>query len=338
MNVFLAALILILTAILAHFGTRVVMPMLKARAIMDHPNERSSHQTPTPRGGGIAVIVVVLVAWIAIGTSWDKDPFIVWGISLLAIGLAAISWIDDLKGLGPLVRLVVQAAAVTIVLALMPDHGPFFQGLLPPLTDRIAAGVLWVWFINLYNFMDGIDGITGVETFSIGTGLAVIIFTGGAQEDQVMGFYGIAAAGAALGFLKMNWSPAKIFMGDVGSVPLGFLLGWLLLSLAASGQWAAAVILPSYYLSDATLTLCRRAVRGEKIWRPHRLHFYQVAVQRGLGHGTVSLLVLSINATLVLFAMMALSGQAMTALAGAALVNIVFLFRLARGSSGDIKS
>ncbi len=332
MNFVPAILVLIVTTVFAYAGTRVLLPVLRDRAILDHPNERSSHQTPTPRGGGIAVIAVLVAAWVAIGDYLGAPTATVWALPAAAILLAAVSFVDDLKSLGPPVRLAAQAGAVGVILFVMPDHGLFFQGALPAALDPVLAGILWVWFINLFNFMDGIDGIAGVETLGIGIGIAVVIFMAGNADSQVLAFHGIAAAGVALGFLKMNWSPARIFMGDVGSVPLGFLLGWLLLMLAASGQWAAALILPSYYLSDATVTLCRRAFRGEKIWRPHRLHFYQLAVQRGLDHGAVSLQVLSVNGALIILAALAVSGQQVLALAAAAVVNVAFLFRLARGA------
>ncbi len=332
MTFLVAALVLIVTAALAYLGTRVLLPVLRARAMLDFPNERSSHKVPTPRGGGIAVIAVLLAAWIGIGGSLGEPVLRVWGLPAAAFVLAAVSFLDDLKGLGPLVRLAVQAVVVGVVLYAIPADGFYFQGLLPAVLDSIVAGILWVWFINLFNFMDGIDGISGVETFSIGVGVGVIVSLGGGFENQAVAYYGMAAAGTALGFLKMNWDPAKIFMGDVGSVPLGFLLGWLLLSLAASGAWAAAIIVPSYYLCDATVTLCRRAARGEKIWRPHRQHFYQVAVQRGMDHGAVALGVLSVNGALVILAAVAMSGQEMKALAAAAVVNVLFLFRLSQGA------
>ena len=329
------ALVLILTAAFSYGATRILLPVLKRRAILDHPNERSSHQTPTPRGGGLAVIAVLLVAWVVIGTVQGDATFRVWALPLAAAALAAVSWVDDLKGLGPLVRLLAQGATVATLLTLNPDSGLFFQGLLPADLDRIAAGILWVWFINLFNFMDGIDGITGVETLSIGAGLAIVVSMAAGMVDQPIAYYGLAAAGAAIGFLKLNWHPAKVFMGDVGSVPLGFLLGGLLLSLAAQGQWAAALIMPSYYLSDATVTIVRRALRGEKIWRPHRLHFYQLAVQRGLDHGAVSLQVLSINGALLILAAVAVSGKETTALVIAGIINVAFLFRLARGAGTE---
>ncbi len=327
-----AILTLTVTAALAYAGTRALLPVLRKHAILDHPNERSSHRDPTPRGGGIAVIAVLVAAWAAIGIYLGRPAVMVWGLPAAAIMLAAVSLADDLKGLGQLVRLAAQAAAVSVVIYLMPDRGAFFQGLLPAWLDPIAAGVLWLWFINLYNFMDGIDGITGVETVAIGCGLAIIVVVGGNPEIQPLGYYGLAAAGAALGFLKMNWNPAKIFIGDVGSVPLGFLLGWLLLSLAAAGQWPAALILPSYYLSDATVTICRRAAAGEKIWRPHRRHFYQMAVRRGLGHGAVSLLVMAANGVLIILAVVAAEGLEIAALPAAVALNAALLFRLSRGA------
>ena len=161
-----------------------------------------------------------------------------------------------------------------------------FQGWLPPALDMAAAALLWVWFVNLYNFMDGIDGLAGSETAAIGIGLALfaVVGTGG---DPALAAPAAAIAAAAIGFLVWNWAPARIFLGDVGSVPLGYLLGFLLLATAARGYWKFALILPLYFLADATITLLRRLARGERVWLPHREHFYQQAVQRGLGHAAV---------------------------------------------------
>ena len=312
----------IATAVLA--GTGVLLPLLERRAILDHPNERSSHQRPTPKGGGIAVIGVVLVAWVGAGQVFNSGPFLAWVIPALALMLAALSWIDDLRGLPPVVRLLAQIAAVTAVLMLRPDPNLFFHGLLPFIFDSFTAGLLWVWFINLFNFMDGIDGITGVETLVIGLGVALV---GGGTAPV----FGIMLAGAALGFLKWNWHPARVFMGDVGSVPLGFLLGWLLLDFSASGHLAAALILPAYYLADATTTLVRRALKGEKVWQAHRQHFYQQAVQGGRSHRTVSATVLAVGLVLIGLAWIAEQGWPLAALAAAALLSAGFLFFLAAG-------
>ena len=307
------------------FGIGALLPLLRNRAILDHPNERSSHLAPTPKGGGLGVMAVVLPAWVAVGWSFGGGPFLAFLLPGCAFLLAAVSWLDDLRDLPPAVRFFVQVAAVACVLGLRPEEaGPVFQGLLPPLLDTAAAGLLWVWFINLFNFMDGIDGITGVETLVIGLGLGLL----GGPAAAVLG---LVMAGAALGFLKWNWHPARIFMGDVGSVPLGFLLGWLLLDTAAGGSWAAALILPAYYLADATTTLVRRAARGEKVWRAHREHAYQKAVQRGLSHSAVAGAVGALGVVLIGLAWLAANGQPLPALIAAALLNIGFLRFLSGG-------
>jgi UDP-N-acetylmuramyl pentapeptide phosphotransferase/UDP-N-acetylglucosamine-1-phosphate transferase len=139
---------------------------------------------------------------------------------------------------------------------------------------------------------------------------------------------GLVLVGASLGFLRWNWHKAKIFLGDIGSIPLGFILGYLLLEQAAAGEWKAALILPLYYLIDATFTLLRRAARGEKFWLPHRQHFYQQAVQRGWRHDQVSLMILLAGAVLVGLALAPFSH--LSALGGAGLTVFVLLLILGR--------
>ncbi len=318
------ALLFAAAAAAVFVGIGALLPHLRAHAILDHPNERSSHQTPTPKGGGIIVVAVLALAWIAVGFFLEHGPFLTWIIPGAAMALAGLSWIDDLRGLPPITRLLGQIAAVTIVLILKPESDLFFQGLLPSALDPLIAGLLWVWFINLFNFMDGIDGITGVETLVIGLGLGLI-------GSGPTGLLGLIIAGAALGFLKWNWHPAKVFLGDVGSVPLGFLLGWLLLDFAAAGHWAAALILPAYYLADATTTLLRRAFRGEIVWHAHNQHFYQQAVKRGLSHATVSGAVLAAGVILIGLAWVAERGWGWIALAGAAALCLRSLVYFAGG-------
>jgi len=307
-------------------GTSVVLQALRDRAILDHPNPRSSHSTPTPRGGGIAVVAVTIIGWVALGVAAGGTSTIL-TLAAAAVGLAVLSWRDDLGHVSAAWRLAGQAAAVGLVLAVAPPE-TIFQGLLPQAADLAATGILWVWFINLFNFMDGIDGLAGVETVGIGLGLAVVVMSAAGGVDEIMALFGITAGGAALGFLRWNWPPAKIFLGDVGSVPLGFLLGWLILTLAASGQWAAALILPLYYITDATLTLFRRALRRQPLWKAHRDHFYQLAVKRGLSHGAVTGAVLAGNLGLVGLAGLAASGNPVLALGGAFLVVAVLMLHL----------
>ncbi len=307
-------------------GTRAVLPVLRKRAILDYPNERSSHSQPTPHGGGIAVIIVLILAWTVIGIQETVLSLQIMTVVGCTIFLAAVSWYDDLHGLPPLVRLLMQAIAITVILVVTPVHGTYFADLLPPILDLLTAGFFWLWFVNLFNFMDGIDGIASAETACIGIG--IVIAAGIVGMDGTLSFLALTTAASALGFLWWNWYPAKIFLGDVGSVPLGFLLGWLLLSLAASGQWAAALILPLYYLADSTITLSRRALRGERIWQAHRQHYYQRAVQRGLSHATVVRAICLVNFLLMALAGVAASGLIWTALAAAAVTTAVLLVYL----------
>ena len=242
------------TGLLTCLTTRLLIPILAHREILDCPNERSSHQVPTPRGGGIAVIGSTLLAW-AVFARTESIPSGVFGIVLGAVLLAAVSWFDDLRGLSPAVRLLAQAAAVAIGILVLPGPRDLFY--------LAAIGLVWIWWINLFNFMDGIDGLAGTEAAAIGAGL--LLFAGvGAGADPALRTLAAAVTGAAIGFLVWNWSPARIFLGDIGSVPLGYVLGFLLLDLAARGRWTIAVILPLYFLADATITLVRRLLRDAR--------------------------------------------------------------------------
>jgi len=213
-------------------------------------------------------------------------------------------------------------------LALLPGAGAVFQGMLPPLLDRVATALLWVWFVNLFNFMDGIDGITGVETAASGIGVALVVLSIGNDPDG-SAVLALTLAAGVLAFLCWNWHPAQLFLGDVGSVPLGYLLGWLLLTLATKGLWAPALILPLYYLADATITLVRRLLRRERVWEAHRQHFYQRALGDDGNHAAVAMMVLAADMLLVLLALLALA-EPRWALAGAGVVVAALLALMAR--------
>ncbi|CAA6604909.1 UDP-N-acetylmuramyl pentapeptide phosphotransferase [Rhodospirillaceae bacterium LM-1] len=304
---------------------RLLQRWLIRQSILDLPNERSSHSAPTPRGGGLAVMAVVLAVWSMLSLQLGA-PQELWIVIPSALLLMGLSWIDDRRGLSPLIRLAVQAIAVCVGLLALPA-GPVFQDWLPWWLDRALAGLAWLWFVNLFNFMDGIDGISGVETIAIGTGVALLVDMAALHPDlQTLALVLVAAA---LGFLVWNWHPAKIFLGDVGSVPLGFLLGWLLLTLAALGLWAPALLLPAYYLADATITLGKRALRREKIWQAHRSHFYQQAVQAGNSHARVASWIGLTNFLLIGLALLSLENPA-PALGGGLLVIGLLLALLGR--------
>ncbi len=310
-------------------GTRALIPLLRSAALLDRPNERSLHDSPIPRGGGIAVVGAILLAWlgmIATGLATASLLMILFG----AILLAAISWWDDMHSLQPATRLAVQLVAVALPLATMIFNGvPLLtQARLPLWLDAWATALLWLWFINLLNFMDGIDGLAGSEVAAIGIGLALFA-SFGAGHQPILAALATAVAAASLGFLVWNWAPARIFLGDVGSVPLGYLLGFLLLGVAAEGHWKIAVILPLYFLADATITLIRRLFLGEVVWRPHRRHFYQQAVTRGLGHAAVVRRVIIADILLIGCGWASENGGGFLALAAAAAIVLVLLMSLA---------
>ena len=282
-----------------------VRAWLAQRAILDRPVARSAHRVPVPRGGGLALVPAVLTAWLVLAALGRASPASA-GIALLAAGLAMLCWLDDLRSLPAWLRLTAHLVAAAAGLALLPGAGAVFQGLLPPLLDRVATALLWVWFVNLFNFMDGIDGITGVETAAAGIGVALVVLSA-SDDPSGSAVLAVTLAAGALAFLRWNWHPARLFLGDVGSVPLGFLLGWLLLGLAGQGLWAPALILPLYYLADATITLGRRVLRRERVWEAHRQHFYQRALGVDGNHAAVARLVLAADALLIMLALWALA-------------------------------
>ncbi len=307
-----AVLITVIAGLLAALSswtlTSVVLKLLLAYNIVDQPGERSSHAGNVPTGGGIAVIGVVLTGWMCLtlltGTLGETRI-----ILASAAVLAGISFIDDIRFVPQWARLVAHFIAVALGLTLLPDSALLFDGLLPFWADRLATGVAWAWFINLFNFMDGIDGITGVETIAVASGLAtaLLLMDPGESGDWSKAALAAVLVGAGAGFLVHNWHPARLFLGDAGSVPLGYLLGWLLVwSACVAGLWWLALVLPLYYWTDATYTLLVRGVRGEKVWRAHRQHAYQIAVRAGASHAGVAGFIALINVALILVAMLAL--------------------------------
>lgn len=285
-------------------GSWAMMRWLRRRLILDHPVARSSHDRPVPKGSGVAVVTALLASWLWLGVSGATPPetLLICG---LGFALAALSWLNDVTDLPVPPRLGLHLLIAFVGLQALPDRGHVFQGLLSVRMDEFVTMLLWAWFLNLFNFMDGIDGITAVETVAIAGGLACVAVLTGVASGGYLALV-VALAAAVLGFLPWNWHPARVFLGDVGSVPLGFVTGWLLLLLASRGYWVPALLLPLYYLADATLTLIRRLLRREAIWRAHRSHFYQRALGRDRNHGIVALWILAFNLGLIASAVIAL--------------------------------
>lgn len=310
-------------------ATGAMTRWLRRRTILDHPVERSLHSRPVPKGAGASVVAIVLISWLAlalVGSAPAATPT----ICVLTFALAALSWFNDLRDLPPPLRLAVHFMIVGIAVTLLPARGQIFGGLIPPALDTVLTAVVWTWFINLYNFMDGIDGITAVETCAISLGLAAVAALMGTTAGGAVALPVMLVA-AILGFLPWNWHPARVFLGDVGSVPIGFLVGWLLLLLAGDNHRAAALLLPLYYIADATITLARRLISGETIWRAHRSHFYQRAVGADQDHAAVVAWIAAGDFALIGAALISLFEPLPALIAGAALVAVLLLLLERRG-------
>ncbi len=274
-----AALAILLTAAVFSAVLIVALGPWLAHYAMAKPNARSSHKTPTPQGGGIAVIGATLIVSggvLVFGKLNDNAwPLILIVAAILLI--AGVGVMADKRPIAAAPRLVLQTVAAAAVLATLPEVRllPF----LPWGGERILLLIGTLWFVNLVNFMDGLDWMTVVEIVPITGALAALGLLGYLPRENTA--ISLALCGAMIGFAFFNRPVAKLFLGDVGSLPIGLLLGWLLLMLAAGGGRTAAVLLPLYYLADSTITLLRRAVRSEPVWQAHRSHFYQRATDRG---------------------------------------------------------
>jgi UDP-N-acetylmuramyl pentapeptide phosphotransferase/UDP-N-acetylglucosamine-1-phosphate transferase len=243
--------------------------------IQDVPNERSLHDAPIPRIGGVGLMAGVLTAWALMLMS------LAWWVVLPMLAVFAVSLLDDMRGLPVRQRLLVHViAAATLVFG----SGMAAQNLLLALLVLPCV----VWMTNLYNFMDGSDGLAGGMTFFGFTmyGLAALM-----HGDDTMAMLNFSVAAAALGFLYYNLYPAKVFMGDAGSIPLGFLAAAMGLWGWEQGHWPGWFPLLVFFpfVADATVTLIKRTIRGAKITEAHREHYYQRLVQIGWGHRNVAL-------------------------------------------------
>ena len=268
--------------------------------ILDIPGNRSSHNIPTPRGGGLAISVCCLVAILFFGTYGILEKRVMWAFLGGGSAVAIVGWMDDRKSISPIWRFLVQFLAAAWVI--------FITKGLPAINIGIGIVSLeWfgsilailgiVWMTNLYNFMDGIDGIAGMEAVMVGAIGGTLLAV---SNSWGLAFVSWSVAAASLGFLFWNWPPAKIFMGDVGSGFLGFNFAVLLLASERSGNIPLLIwlLLLGVFIGDATFTLFRRLLKGEIIWEAHRSHFYQRAVQIGYSHTTVILVTASLNAIL----------------------------------------
>ena len=289
------------------------------------PTHRSSHKTATPQWGGLAISVATLgtLAAAAIALGGDAGSHSVALLSLAALVLVVLGGVDDVRPLGAGVKLAVQSVAVVLMLAALPD-GFRVASWLPEIVERAGLFLGALWFVNLVNFMDGIDWMMVAEVVPVTAGIAVIAALVPLPGEALV--LALALNGAMLGFAPFNRPVARLFMGDMGSLPVGLLLAWLLIVVAGNGHIVSALLLPLYFLADTGLTLVRRARAGERLWVAHRSHFYQRARDNGLTTLQIVGRIAAVNAMLAVLA--ALSAVAQSAVshmlalvAGACLVG-----------------
>jgi UDP-N-acetylmuramyl pentapeptide phosphotransferase/UDP-N-acetylglucosamine-1-phosphate transferase len=256
-------------------------PVLRRYALAK-PNARSSHKLPTPQGGGIAVIAAIITAVGAVAVLYPSlinEPVQLVAIFIAVIALAAVGIADDIRPIDALPRLFLQALAVAFVLASLPEDLRV-SVVLPWWIERALMFGAVLWLVNLVNFMDGIDWMTVAEVVPVAGSLALFGVSGALPPEATLVAFGLC--GAMIGFAPFNRPVARLFLGDVGSLPIGMILSWLLVLLAARDHFAAAALLPLYYASDATITLLCRLANGEPVAQAHRSHFYQRALDGGL--------------------------------------------------------
>jgi UDP-N-acetylmuramyl pentapeptide phosphotransferase/UDP-N-acetylglucosamine-1-phosphate transferase len=329
------SLLILVIAAAASAAMIVALKPLFARYAMARPNARSSHKEPTPQGGGIPVVaatIVAVLAGAAISGTVAGTAGSLWPLAAAILLLAVTGACDDILHLPVAPRFLAQFVAVGLVLFTLPAEMHVVP-LLPWWVERAALLVAGVYAVNVVNFMDGLDWMTVAEVVPVTAGLWILSLTGALTSAEAA--VAVALLGAIVGFAPFNRPVAKLFLGDVGSLPIGLLLFWLLLRLAANGHLIAAIELPLYYVADATITLALRVIRGDNVLRAHRTHFYQRATDRGYSVFEVVTSVFFVNVALAFLVIMTIGRESveaqLLALGLGAVAVIVVLARFARG-------
>jgi len=312
--------------------TGALIPWLRHIGLMDRPNQRSSHKVPTPRAGGLGILAGAAVSvvigtnfWLRVGFTRDSVA-----IGLCTLAMAAIGFIDDVRGEFPVkFRLAMQLMLAAIVIAVV---GPIPRCPFPPPADFDFGVFAWpltlLWIVavtNIFNFLDGIDGYAGLQGVLAGSAIAVWHY------GTWPAVWGAAIAGGCLGFLIHNWHPARVFMGDVGSLTLGFLFATLPLVGSLEGGSPQAIFVTAFslwfFLTDGSFTIVRRLLKRERIWSSHRSHLYQRLVTPGVPHSRVATGILCCGALLtawVLAAARASAGSQWLLVVGGIAVFLVY--------------
>jgi UDP-N-acetylmuramyl pentapeptide phosphotransferase/UDP-N-acetylglucosamine-1-phosphate transferase len=304
-----ALLVLLLSFVICLVLTRFLVIFLTKIGVVDNPDERRLHKQTTPTGGGVAVMVSFILGFAIIDYILFESQYSFHILLPISI-LAAISLYDDIKELAPGFRLfvhIITAAYITYYF-LLPHQ--LFHGELSYWADFIIAFIALAGFANIYNFMDGIDGITASESIHLSTTILILCVL---RHDVILHVELISMIAAlilmcSLAFIIYNWHPAHIFIGDVGTITIGILLGLSLMLIAASGVklFVSVIIASLYYLGDGGLTILIRIIKKEKIWLPHVNHFFQQAIRQRLSHRKITTEIILCNYWLMMLSISAL--------------------------------
>jgi Fuc2NAc and GlcNAc transferase len=284
-----AALAVFLSFLLTGFATWYA----RRRGMLDHPGDRHSHTVVTPRGGGAGLIAAFLISSLLFSGGNYPDFWVQCMVPAIVV-LAITGWWDDHAPLSVRNRFFIQLA-VSLYLLWFAASAEWVQGVIP----MIMSGLFVIWMTNLYNFMDGSNGMAGLQGVFAASVLAVLFYLSG---DDYFSLYALLLAGCCAGFLPWNLGRARVFMGDVGSLALGFAFAALLLYGTGTGafDYPLALMVMLLFLTDATLTLLLRVIRGERWYNAHRQHLYQRLIAHGWTHARVAMVYQAINLMLVL--------------------------------------
>lgn len=284
----------LLASLLLGWPICVVLQQLR---ILDQPNQRSSHVAPTPRGGGIAILLVIVATSLWMGRA--HQDHLMWIAPLVAVWVGLVSLVDDVRGLSAGVRFATHIAGALLLiwgLGFTISVGPMAvlaEQLQLPFPLIILLMILWiVGYTNAFNFMDGINGLAGTQAGVSALAMAAVAAASIGRWDSEPVMVSLAVSGAALGFLPHNFPRARMFMGDVGSAPLGMLLGFLVLWICREHSFKLFIplaMIHANFILDTSVTLLRRIARGERWLDSHREHFYQRLVRAGLSHAAVTI-------------------------------------------------
>lgn len=279
--------------------TRLVLVMAPRFGLVDMPGERSSHDRPVPRGGGLAMVLVysVFVCWLALTGALALTDLT---MLLLSLPIAVVGLVDDWRSLGYRHRILTQLLMAVAVYALLRELPPLYVGgmnLELGMLAWLVVPLAMTWLCNLYNFMDGIDGLAAAQCCFVAAGAAWLI----GEQSALLSLLTLALFVTAAGFLVWNWSPARVFMGDVGSTWLGFVFGVLILINLREQTLTIWVwfLLLSVFIVDTGWTLGVRLTRGLRPHEAHNSHAYQIAARR-FGHAPVVLAIMAINVLYVM--------------------------------------